>query len=169
MRAKKDKEALFGLPCQLNLRTCNLKLVTQDFNLISLGLYITSYILQEFMKKILIIEDEEILLDLLKEKLTQEGYQVDIAKDGQEGLEKAKRDKPDLILLDIIMPRMGGFEVMEELNKDEKFRGIPIIIISSSGQPVELDRAKKLGATDWLIKTDFDPREVVDKVKKQFK
>lgn len=119
------------------------------------------------MKKILIIEDEEVLLGLIRRKLNQEGYQVDIAKDGQEGLEKMKESKPDLILLDIIMPKMGGFEIMEKVSKDEKLKNIPIIIISNSGQPVELERAKKLGVKDWLIKTDFDPQEVVDKVKKQ--
>ena len=119
------------------------------------------------MKKILIIEDEEVLLGLLQERLVQEGYRVDIAKDGQEGLEKIRKFKPDLILLDIVMPKMGGFEVMEEVNKDEELKIIPIIIVSNSGQPVELERAKKLGVKDWLIKTDFDPQEVIDKVKKQ--
>ena len=83
------------------------------------------------------------------------------------GLEKMRQDKPDLILLDIIMPKMGGFEVMEEMGKDKALSDIPIIIISNSGQPVELGRAKELGAKDWLVKTEFDPQEVVDKVKKQ--
>lgn len=121
------------------------------------------------MAKILIIEDEEILLDLLNKKLTQEGYQVDIAKDGQEGLAKLKAEKPDLVLLDIVMPKMGGFELIEEINKDKKLKGLPIIIISNSGQPVELDRARELGVSDWLIKTDFSPQDVIDKVKKQLK
>lgn len=119
------------------------------------------------MKKIIIIEDEETLLDLLYKKLSQQDYQVDVAKNGQEGLNKIKKFKPDLILLDIVMPKMGGFEVMKELRKDEELKNIPIIIISNSGQPIELDRAKELGVVDWLIKTDFDPQEVLDKVKKQ--
>ena len=119
------------------------------------------------MKKILIIEDEEILLELIQKRLIQEGYQVNAARDGLEGLEKLREEKPDLILLDIVMPKMGGFEVMEEIKKDDNLKGIPIIIISNSGQPVELSRAKELGVVDWLIKTDFDPIEVVDKVKKQ--
>ncbi len=119
------------------------------------------------MKSILIIEDEEILLNLLQNKLSQENYQVEIAKDGQEGLVKAKENKPDLILLDIVMPKMGGFEVMEEISQDKYLKDVPIIIISNSGQPVELDRAKKLGAKDWLIKTDFTAEEVMGKVKKQ--
>ncbi len=118
-------------------------------------------------KKILLIEDEEIMVNLLKKKLTKEGYGVSVAWDGEEGLLKIREKKPDLILLDIIMPKMGGFEVMEEIVKDKELKKIPIIIISNSGQPVELGRAKKLGAKDWLIKTEFDPQEVLDKVIKQ--
>lgn len=118
-------------------------------------------------KKVLIIEDEEILMNLLQRKLIQEGYEVAIARDGDEGLKSMKDDAPDLILLDILMPRVGGIEVMEAMQKDEGLKGIPVVIISNSGQPVEIDKAQKLGAKDWLIKTEFDPREVVEKVKKQ--
>jgi len=118
-------------------------------------------------KKILLIEDEKIMVNLLAKKLTKEGYDVSVARDGEEGLIKMRELKPDLILLDIIMPKMGGFEVMEEIIKDKKLKEIPIIIISNSGQPVELERAQKLGAKDWLIKTEFDPQEVLDKVIKQ--
>jgi len=121
------------------------------------------------MKKILLIEDEEIMIDLLKRKLTSEDYEVSIARDGEEGLKKMKEVKPNLILLDIIMPKMGGFEVMEEMQKDKNLKDIPIIVISNSGQPVELDRAQKLGAKDWLIKTEFDPQEVIEKIKKQIR
>ena len=118
-------------------------------------------------KKILIIEDEEIIIDLLQKKLTKEGYEISVTRNGEEGLKVMKELKPDLILLDIIMPKMGGFEVMEEMNKDKELKKIPVIIISNSGQPVELDRAQKLGAKDWLVKTEFDPKEVIEKVKKQ--
>ncbi len=118
-------------------------------------------------KKILLVEDEEIMIDLLQRKLTQEGYEISVARDGEEGLKIMKKIKPDLILLDIIMPKMGGLEVMEEMAKDKELKKIPVIVISNSGQPVELDRAQKLGAKDWLIKTEFDPQEVVNKVKKQ--
>lgn len=118
-------------------------------------------------KKILIIEDEEIMYSLLERKLSQEGYAVEVAKDGEEGLEKIRKEKPDLVLLDIIMPKKGGFEVMEEIQKDENLKDVPVIVISNSGQPVELDKAKELGAKDWLIKTEFDPEEVIEKVKNQ--
>lgn len=117
-------------------------------------------------KKILLIEDEELINTLLQRKLEKEGYKVSVARDGVEGLEKMKDEWPDLILLDIVMPRMSGLEVMEEMRKDKELIKIPVIVISNSGQPVELDRAKQLGARDWLIKTEFDPKEVLDKIKK---
>jgi len=118
-------------------------------------------------KKILLIEDEQIMFDLLQKKLSGEGYEVSIAKDGEEGLRAMREVKPDLILLDIVMPKIGGFEVMEEMQKEPELKKIPIIVISNSGQPVELDRAQKFGARDWLIKTEFDPQEVINKVVKQ--
>ena len=118
-------------------------------------------------KKILIVEDEEIVLGLLQKKLSQEGYEVSVARDGEEGLKKMTEIKPDLVLLDIIMPKMSGFEVMEEMQKDSGLKKIPVIVVSNSGQPVEIDKVRELGAKDWLIKTEFDPQEVIDKVVKQ--
>jgi CheY-like chemotaxis protein len=118
-------------------------------------------------KKILLIEDEEIIISLLQKKLTREGYEVSAAKDGEEGLRAMRETEPDVILLDIIMPKMGGLEVLEEMNKDPNLKKIPVIVISNSGQPVELDQAQRLGAKDWLVKTQFDPKEVLEKVIKQ--
>lgn len=117
------------------------------------------------MQKILIIEDEEVLTDILYNKLKKEGYEVIVAKDGLEGLEKIKQERPDLILLDILMPRMDGFGVLETKKKDIEIADIPVIIISNSGQPVEIDRAIQLGAKDYLVKAEFDPQEVLIKVK----
>lgn len=114
--------------------------------------------------KILIIEDDQILSDVLHRKLVKEGYEVFTAKDGEEGLEKTQEIKPDLILLDIVMPKKDGFDVLEELRKNKKL--IPIIIISNSGQSVEISKAIALGAKDYLVKAEFDPEEVVLKVKK---
>lgn len=107
------------------------------------------------------------MINLLQKKLSREGYDVWVAKDGAEGLRTMKETKPDLILLDIVMPKMGGLEVMEEMAKDHELKKIPVLVISNSGQPVELDRAKELGAKDWLIKTEFNPQEVVEKIKNQ--
>src|SRR6056297_567845 len=112
--------------------------------------------------KILIIEDERPLADLLASKLKKEGYEIENAYDGDEGYEKIKKWDPDLILLDIIMPKMDGYEVMEKINEEE--REIPVIIISNSGQPVEIEKTRKLGAVDHLIKTEFSPTDVLEKV-----
>ena len=116
-------------------------------------------------KKILMVEDEEIMIDLLQRKIAQEGYEIKVARNGEEGLAVMKEEKPDLVLLDIIMPKMGGFEVMEKMQGDKDLKKIPVIVISNSGQPVEIDRAQKMGAKDWLIKTEFDPQEVIEKIK----
>ena len=118
-------------------------------------------------KKILLIEDEELIIKLLQKKLVNDGYDVSVAIDGEEGLKTVKKLRPDLVLLDIIMPKKNGFEVLEEMNKDPELQKIPVIIISNSGQPMELDRAQRLGVKDWLIKTEFDPKEVLVKILKQ--
>lgn len=114
--------------------------------------------------KILIIEDEKILSDVLEAKLKKEGYDTVVAFDGVEGLNKIKEWNPDIILLDIVMPKMNGYEVLEKM-KEEKII-IPVIVISNSGQPVELEKIKKLGAVDYLIKTKFNPGDVITKIKK---
>jgi len=119
------------------------------------------------MKKVLIIEDEQLIADLLQRKLQGQGYYAVVARDGEAGLAAIKKEKPDLVLLDILLPRMNGFEVLAEVKKDEEIKGTPIIIISNSGQAAEIDRAKEVGVEDWLIKTEFDPQEVVDKVRRQ--
>lgn len=112
--------------------------------------------------KILIIEDERHLAELLATKLKKEGYDIENAYDGEEGYKKIVKWKPELILLDIIMPKMDGYEVMEKMNDNNK--KIPIIVISNSGQPVEIEKTKKLGAVDHLIKTEFSPIDVLKKV-----
>ncbi|MHB8651641.1 MAG: response regulator [Minisyncoccota bacterium] len=117
-------------------------------------------------KKIFIVEDDNVLRDVLVEKLSKSGYVVESAEDGEIAMQKLRAGlNPDLILLDILMPRKNGMEVMEEMNTDENLKKIPIIIISNSGQPVEVERAKALGARDFLIKAIFDPTEVLEKVK----
>ncbi len=120
------------------------------------------------MKKILIIEDDLLLGDVLTQKLTSEGFEVVLASDGLKGYEKIKSFKPDLILLDIILPTMNGYEILEGKQKDPAMAYIPVIIISNSGQPVEINRALALGVKDYLVKAQFDPEEVLTKVRAQF-
>jgi CheY-like chemotaxis protein len=117
-------------------------------------------------KKILVVEDDVVLRDVLKEKLLQKGYDVSSVEDGEQAMRFMSETKPDLILLDILMPRKSGMEVMEEMNQDPSLKEIPIIVISNSGQPVEVQRAKELGAKEFLIKAVFDPNEVLEKVAK---
>lgn len=113
--------------------------------------------------KILIIEDEDALASVLSAKFKLEGFEVLVGVNGEEGLKKIEAWQPDLILLDIVMPKMNGYEVMENLQKNNN--KIPIIIISNSGQDVELEKIKKLGAIDYIIKTQINPDEVVEKVR----
>jgi DNA-binding response OmpR family regulator len=119
------------------------------------------------MKRILIIEDESLIGELLRKKLANEGYYVFLARDGEKGLEEIRSQKPDLVLLDIVLPRLNGFEVLEGMKKDGSLDTTPVIIISNSGQPTEIEEAKKMGVADWLVKTEFDPAEVAEKVRKQ--
>ncbi len=117
--------------------------------------------------KILIIEDEEALLSVLEKKLSLEGYDVFTARDGQEGLEKIREHLPDLVLLDIIMPKLGGFEVLEALKKEKgKIAQIPVVIISNSGLSVEIEKSMDLGARDYLVKAELNPGEVIKKIEK---
>lgn len=116
--------------------------------------------------KVLIVEDEEALLQTLQFKLSREGYEVALARDGFQGLEQIKANRPDVVLLDILMPKLDGFGVLEQLSKEKVIPGLPVIIISNSGQPVEIDRALKLGARDYLVKAEFAPEEVLEKVRK---
>src|SRR3989344_1652767 len=121
------------------------------------------------MKKILIIEDDAFLGDVLMQKLTTEGFQVSLSRDGMEGFAKIKSFEPDLILLDIILPNMNGYEILEAKQKDPTIAGIPVIVVSNSGQPVEINRALALGVNDYLVKAQFDPEEVLVKVRAELK
>jgi len=113
-------------------------------------------------KKILLIEDEQVLADVLISKLQKEGYETNVAYEGEDGYRKIVEWKPELILLDIVLPKMNGYEILEKMQADGS--KTPVIVISNSGQPVEIERTKKLGAVDHLIKTQFDPAEVITKV-----
>jgi DNA-binding response OmpR family regulator len=119
------------------------------------------------MKKILIIEDDTFLGDILFQKLIREGYQVVLVEDGKIGFEKIKSFGPDLILLDIALPHMNGYEILEAKLKDPEISGIPVIVISNSGQEVEINHLISLGVKDYMIKTEFKPEEVLSKVREK--
>ncbi len=115
-------------------------------------------------KKIVIVEDEEILLELLKNKLEGAGFSVDVARDGLIGFDLIKRVHPDLVLLDMMLPGLTGFGVLEKMKEAGLLPATPVLIISNSGQPVETERAVALGVRDYMIKVNFDPNEVLMRV-----
>ena len=116
-------------------------------------------------QRIIIAEDDKLLQDILAEKFEKNGYIVDRADDGDMALEKMGAMTPDIVLLDLLMPRKSGMEVLEEMHKNPKFKNVPVVIISNAGQLKEMTRAKELGAKDFIIKTVFDPSQVLDRIK----
>lgn len=114
--------------------------------------------------RILIIEDEEFLCKLLARKLEQSGFVVKSAFDGESGLEVVAADAPDLILLDLLLPGIDGFEVIRRLKSDPKANMIPIVIISNLGEPGDIASATKLGAAEYLVKAEYTPDQIVKKV-----
>lgn len=119
-------------------------------------------------KHIVLLEDEKTLANLVDLQLKREGYEVTTINNGKEGLRCILETKPDLVLLDIVLPGLGGFDVLEELHTQRVVPRLPVIIISNSGQPVEIERAQKLGIQDYLIKVNFTPQEILEKVERVF-
>lgn len=115
--------------------------------------------------KVLIVEDEKMLCDMYKTKFEMEGYDVVQALDGKEGIEKAKVEKPDVILLDIIMPKLDGFGALQTLKKDADTKGIPVLLLTNLGQEDDVKKGKTLGAADYFVKANHSPADVVDKVR----
>jgi len=115
-------------------------------------------------KRVLVIEDERVLGEILFTKLRREGYDAEWSQDGEAGLEAMRKTRPDLVLLDIVMPKKNGYEVLEEMQKDAALKDIPVIVISNSGQPVEIERILKMGVKDYVIKAQFSPEEVLKKM-----
>jgi len=124
---------------------------------------------EEKKVKIVLVDDEKFLLEAMRDKLQREGFDVYTAINGVIGLEIIKKEKPALILLDLIMPIKSGFDVLEELQKDDKLKNIPVIILSNLGQKSDIKKSKELGATDFLIKAKFKMKEVIARVRKYLK
>lgn len=117
-------------------------------------------------KVILFIEDESALQKTFGEFLLQEGYEMISALDGEIGLRLAKTKKPDLILLDLILPKKNGFDVLKELKEDKEIKDIPVIVLTNLEEIESIDRALELGATTYLVKANYSLEEVLEKIKK---
>ena len=116
-------------------------------------------------KKILVIDDEAHMVELLRERLGRNGYEVISAADGLEGLEKANKENPDLILLDIMMSGMDGFEVLRKLRSGPETKNIPVIMLTAKADTDSIFRAEDLKSTDYIIKP-FDFKELLDLIEK---
>lgn len=121
------------------------------------------------MSKILIIEDDKFLRELMVRKLSQENFEVIEAVDGEEGIKKIKEASFNLLLLDLILPGIDGFEVLSKIKEDPATASIPVIILSNLGQREDVERGLKLGAVDYLVKAHFTPNEIIEKVKANLK
>ncbi len=117
-------------------------------------------------KKILLIEDEQILVELYQMKFENEGLNLIVAMDGEDGLMMAKKEKPDLILLDIVLPGMNGYQVLDALKADKETKNIKVYILSNLGQKEEIDQGLEGGADGYLIKANITPSQLVDSVRK---
>ena len=116
-------------------------------------------------KKVLVVEDDIFLSQLLTNRLTKAGVNVIRAADGEEGLAKLRADKPDLMLLDLILPKKSGFELLEEMRSDPALSGTPVIIVSNLGQESDIKKGRELGAIEYFIKAKTSIDGLVERVK----
>lgn len=115
---------------------------------------------------VLIVEDDTFLSNIYKTKFEMEGFKVTIVENGEMALAEVQKKNPDIILLDILLPKINGFTVLEKLKADTKTKGIPVVMLTNLGQKDDVEKGFELGAEDYLIKAHFKPSETVDKVKK---
>jgi DNA-binding response OmpR family regulator len=120
-------------------------------------------------KKILLIEDEKILSEMYKQKFTQAGFEVFSSSESEEGLEMAKKEKPDLIVLDILLPRENGIIFLKWMKEEPEISSIPVMVFSNYDDPETKKEARELGIKDYLIKANYTPNGIVEKVKQYLK
>jgi len=120
-------------------------------------------------KIVLLVEDNDFIRKMYQFKLVKSGIEVIEAADGESALKAIKEHQPDLILLDIMMPGVSGIDVLKELNKQKLVPGIPVIVLTNVMNQQSIDECKKLGAKDYIVKTDLTPSQVLDKLKSYLK
>ena len=120
-------------------------------------------------KKILIVEDDSSFRNVLKNKIVHEGFSVLVAKDGEEGLEITIKEKPNLILLDVIMPKMNGIKMLKKLREDSWGKTVPVLLLSNDDDPEHIRETLKDDASDYLIKSDWKLEDIIKKIKETIK
>jgi len=121
------------------------------------------------MKTILLIEDDPFLVDIYSDKFKNAGFAVEIAEDGEATLNKIREKKPDLVILDLVLPHIDGWEILRQIKEDSSLNQIPVIVFSNLSQKSDIEKSQALGATKYLIKSQYTPSEVLEEVKKILK
>lgn len=121
------------------------------------------------MKSILLVEDDKFLIEIYTTKFKQAGFSIWIAEDGEECLRKLKEEMPDILLLDIVLPSLNGWEILRKIREDARLKNIKVVILSNLGEKQEIEKGIKLGAARYLVKAHYTPSEVVEEVKKILK
>ena len=121
------------------------------------------------VKKILLVEDDPFLIDIYTTKFKEAGFNVVVEENGGEVLATIKEEKPDLIVLDIILPNVDGWQILQEIHNDKELKGLRVIVLSNLSQKSEVEKGINLGAVKYLIKAHYTPTEVVEEVKKVLK
>lgn len=116
--------------------------------------------------KVLLIEDDPLLIDIYSTKLKESGFEVEVAEDGEKGLKILEQSIPDLVLLDIVLPKQNGWEVLSAIRSNEKLKGLKVVLLSNLGQKEEIEKGLSLGADRYLIKAHFTPTQVVQEIQK---
>ena len=116
-------------------------------------------------QNILLVEDDPFLVEMYMNKFEEAGYEIDVASNGNKAIEQIKAKHPVIVLMDVVMPGLDGFEVLKLIKSDETTKSIPVIMLTNLGQKEDVDKAMNLGAADYLVKAHFTPSEVVSKVK----
>jgi len=117
------------------------------------------------MAKVLLIEDDPLLIDIYTTKLKQSGFEVEVVEQGDKAVAFVQETRPDVILLDIVLPHVDGWEILEQLQRQETTKNVPVAVLSNLGQKEEIEKGLRMGAAKYLIKAHYTPSEVVEEVK----
>ena len=121
------------------------------------------------MKKILLVEDDKFIIDIYTQKFQEAGFSVEVAEDGEEALKKVKSTKPDLLILDIVLPNIDGWEIIKQVKKNPEFKDLKIVALTNLKQEEDMKKGKALGIAGYFIKAHFSPSQIVEEIKKIIK